>query len=62
MARTKGSKNKNSADIPAYCSMPTEERIVVLANLIVDRIVEDQNSGGTLLLQLAEQGYGTDEA
>jgi hypothetical protein len=56
MARTKGSKNKNSAEMPMYTSLPTEEKLFVLANLIVDRIVEDQRTGGKLLRQLVEQG------
>lgn len=56
MARTKGSKNKNSAEMPMYTSLPTEEKLFVLANLIVDRIVEDQQTGDKLLRQLVEQG------
>lgn len=56
MARTKGSKNKNSAEMPMYTSLPTEEKLFVLANLIVDRVIEDQRTGGKLLRQLVEQG------
>lgn len=56
MARTKGSKNKNTAEMPMYTAMPTEERLFVLANLIIDRIVEDQQTGGDLLRQLVKQG------
>lgn len=56
MARIKGSKNKNSAEVPMYTSLPTEEKLFVLANLIIDRIVEDQQTGGKLLKQLVEQG------
>ena len=41
MARTKGSKNKNSSALPSYATLPTEDRINVLANLIVDKIYED---------------------
>lgn len=62
MARLKGSKNKNSSDTPLYSTLPTEERLIVLANLIVDRIMEDQTSGGTLLKWLMEQGYGPNTA
>lgn len=54
MARTKGSKNKNSAEIPMYTALPTEEKLFVLANLIIDRIIEDQKTGGKLLKQLME--------
>ncbi len=56
MARTKGSKNKNSAEVPMYTSLPTEEKLFVLANLIIDRIIEDQQTGGKLLRQVVEQG------
>jgi len=56
MARIKGSKNKNSAEVPMYTSLPTEEKLFVLANLIIDRIVEDQQTGGKLFRQLVEQG------
>ena len=55
MGRTKGSRNKNSAEMPMYTAMPTEERLLVLANLIVDRVVEDQLSGGKLLRQIVRQ-------
>ena len=41
MARTKGSKNKNSSALPNYATLSTEERIKGLANLIVDKIYED---------------------
>jgi hypothetical protein len=56
MGRTKGSKNKNTAEMPMYTALPTEERLFVLANLIVDRIVEDQQNGAMLLKQLVESG------
>ena len=49
MARLKGSKNKNSAAVPMYTALPTEERIILLANLIVDQIYEDQANGAALL-------------
>jgi hypothetical protein len=52
MGRLKGSKNKNSGEVPMYSSLPTEERIFVIANLIVDRVIEDQSSGRTLLRQI----------
>ena len=57
MARLKGSKNKNSGETPLYSTLPTEERLIVLANIIVDRILEDQTTGGPLFKQLTEQGY-----
>ena len=39
-----------------YTSLPTEEKLFVLANLIIDRIIEDQQTGGTLLRQVVGQG------
>ena len=57
MGRPKGSKNKNSAEAPAYMALPANERIAVLANLIVDRIVEDQRGGGAILKQMLGGGH-----
>lgn len=57
MARTKGAKNKNTGEVPMYMTMTTGERIFVLANLIVDRALEDQASGGELFKHLLEQSY-----
>jgi len=56
MARTKGSKNKNSSALPDYAMLPTEERVMVLANLIVDKIYEDLQGKRTILKQLARVG------
>lgn len=56
MARLKGSKNKNT-EIPEYTAMSTSERLLVLANLIVDRIAEDQKADGVLLKQIMEQAH-----
>jgi len=52
MARLRGSKNKNSGEVPVYMAMTTQERVLVLANLIVDRVVEDQAAGGVLLKRI----------
>lgn len=54
MARTKGSKNKNSSTLPDYATLPVEERINVLANLIVDKIFEDLQGKQSILSQLVE--------
>ena len=54
MARTKGSKNKNSAALPDYATLSTEERVTVLANLIVDKIYEDLQGRKTILNQLTK--------
>ena len=57
MARTKGAKNKNTGEVPAYIAMPTSERVFVLANLIIDRALEDQAAGGVIFKKLSEQGH-----
>lgn len=49
MARLKGSKNKISTIRPSTSCLSTQERIRFLANLIIDRILEDQRNGQTLL-------------
>jgi len=56
MARPKGSKNKNSSALPQYAALSTDERLEVLANLIVDKILEDQTSGRALLKKI-ESGH-----
>jgi len=56
VARTKGSKNKNSSALPDYALLPSNERITVLANLIVDKIYEDLQGKRTILKQLQEGG------
>lgn len=56
MARTKGSKNKNSSALPDYALLSTEARIEVLANLIVDKIYEDLRGKKTILKQLTKAG------
>lgn len=35
-------------------SLPTEQRLEVLANLIIDQILEDKQNGFALLLKLGE--------
>lgn len=52
MARTNGAKNKKEYRLPHYASLPTKERITFLANLIVDHIEADQQSGKKLLSKL----------
>ena len=52
MGRTKGAKNKNSGEVPVYSALPVEERLFVLANLIVDRIVEDQIGDRAIFRQI----------
>ncbi len=48
MGRLKGSKNKlkdSDNKRPIISSQPIEERLKVLAHLIVDRMLEDQQNG-----------------
>jgi hypothetical protein len=57
MARPKGSKNKNSSALPQYAALSTEEKLTVLANLIVDRILEDKHNNNKLLKKITRQDY-----
>lgn len=52
MARPKGSKNKNSSALPDYAVLTTEQRLEVLAHLIVDKIYEDLQGKRSILSQL----------
>ena len=49
MTRTRSSTNKNSPAVPDTVLLTTEERIEFLANLIVDRMIEDQAEDQKLL-------------
>lgn len=57
MARTKGSKNKNSSALPEYSALPTEEKLTIIANLIVDRIFDDQHTDNELLMELMREDH-----
>jgi len=52
MGRLKGIKNKNSITRPSTSTLSTDERIRLLANLIIDRILEDQKNGQVLLKKI----------
>ncbi len=52
MGRLKGSLNKNSQSRPIASSLTPQERIRFLANLIIDKILEDQRNGGMVLKKL----------
>lgn len=54
MGRTKGAKNKKSNIQPLNAEMTTEERLTFIANLIADKIRDDQNNGRQLLKKLTE--------
>lgn len=51
------SKSKYKFGQPLYTALSTEERLVVVANLIVDRILTDQNSDSKLLKKLMRQDH-----
>ena len=48
MGRVKGSKNKinlSESGRPFTSTLPLEERLQIIANLIIDRLLEDQQNG-----------------
>lgn len=55
MGRVKGIKNKTSANKSHVMMLPPSERITFLANLIIDRIIEDQNNGLILYNQIKDK-------
>lgn len=57
MGRLKGSLNKNSKGMVITSSLSPDERIHFLANLIIDKILEDQRQNGILLKKILES-YG----
>jgi hypothetical protein len=44
MGRTIGSRNKNAGEAPATMQMSPEERLQYLANLIIDRLLEESGA------------------
>ncbi|HEX8762848.1 MAG TPA: hypothetical protein VF733_03770 [Candidatus Saccharimonadales bacterium] len=55
MGRTKGSKNKDSAFRPATSELSVDERLELVANLIIDQIQEDQKNEQRLLKQIKRE-------
>lgn len=55
MGRTKGATNKKLTIEPLCTNMTSSERIALLANLIVDKICDDHNSGYKLLHRIDGQ-------
>lgn len=49
MPRPKGSKNKPKAPVIEQFSFTTEQRIKLIANLVVEKILEDQQFGKKLV-------------
>ncbi len=55
MGRIKGSKNKINASEsgrPFTSTLPIEERLKILANLLIDRIIEDHKNGNLHITKL----------
>lgn len=52
MGRRKGSINQKPQRVPETVLLTTEQRIEFLANLIVDRIAQDQAAGRKLLKRI----------
>lgn len=52
MARLKGSKNRNSEGRIVTSSLSPHDRIRFLANLIIDKVLEDQRNGQVLLKKI----------
>lgn len=55
MSRPKGSKNKPKPLIVETFSYTTEQRIELFANLIVEKILEDQRNGRNFLKMLRKK-------
>ena len=55
MARTKGSENKSAMIRPPTSTLTAEERMQLVANLIVDRILDDEQNGQKLLKELSQR-------
>ena len=49
MSKTKGATNTKPSDRPEFLDMPEEERLVFIANLIVDQILEGPANMSELL-------------
>ena len=58
MGRHKGALNKNPVAKSPYSRLEPTERANLLANLIVDRIMEDQKNNQKLLKKITRLGYG----
>ena len=52
MGRLKGSLNKNSNTRLTTSSLSSSERIRLVANIIIDRILEDQRNGQELFKKI----------
>ena len=55
MGRIKGTKNKNLDTRPIVSLLSPQERIHFLANLIIDKILEDQRNGQVVLHKISKK-------
>lgn len=55
MERIKGSKNKNLTIRPITSKLSPRERIHFLANLIIDRMLQDQQCDSVLLKKIIKK-------
>ena len=57
MARPKGSKNKSKAPLAEHFSFTIEQRIKLVANLVVEKILEDRAFAQKLITILEDKGH-----
>ena len=58
MGRLKGILNKISTIRPSASNLSTEERIRFIANILIDKIVEDQRNGKVIYKKICFKKYG----
>lgn len=58
MGRHRGSKNKTTLERPVTSTLSSDERIKVIANLIVRKMIDDQKNGYALLKHIQKTVYG----
>jgi hypothetical protein len=61
MSRSQGSKNKQAIAVPDTVLFTTDERIEFIASLIVNRIIEDETNGFSLLKEIGV-GYESEQS
>ena len=54
MARIKGTKNLNPSSPPETILLSDDERLIFIANLIIDRVFSDENNDFKLLGRLVQ--------
>lgn len=55
MSRPKGSKNKPKPAVVETFSFTTEQRIKLVANLVVEKILDDQRNGRNFLRNMGKE-------